>query len=64
MHPLTDKPELNMKRFKVINVGTLFYVVDDVTYKSTNLGPFDTPDAAQAKADEWNECVEFIGGDK
>lgn len=53
-----------MKRFKVISMGTLFYVVDDVTCKSTNLGPFDTPDAAQAKADEWNECVEFIGGVK
>lgn len=51
-----------MKRFKVISMGTLFYVVDDVTCKSTNLGPFDTPDAAQAKADEWNDCVESNGG--
>lgn len=53
-----------MKRFKVISAGTLFYVMDDVTCKSTNLGPFNTMEAAQDKADEWNECVESIGGVK
>lgn len=46
------------KRFRVVQNGTLFYVLDDVTCKPTGFGPFDRMEDAQAKADSSNALVD------
>lgn len=47
-----------MKRFQVIKNGTLFYVSDTLTLKSTEQGPFDSETECQSRADEMNAACD------
>lgn len=47
-------------RFQVTKHGTLFYISDTLTLKSTEQGPFDSEADCQSRADEMNAAIDAI----